>query len=97
MTTKASNTNTTKYIDLENFHDKSLSEEKSLFRNIRTEILTCCEDVYSPPVNRDKTTDIEYHNEFLAVKDSLDFIQDYNDFMDNYFGPLNGKWIDAGQ
>lgn len=84
------------YLNMESFSDKSLSHDTLLFKLIRTEILRCLPNAYFPSIISMNATEIDYWIEFIAVKDSADYIERYNNLMIEYFGPLNGELVKEG-
>lgn len=84
------------YLNIENLKAKQ-TKDSLLFKIIRTEILVCQNNAYFPALNKDERVDIDYLIEFIAVKDSSDFIREYNNLVNIYFGPLNGELIREGK
>jgi hypothetical protein len=78
---------------MENFTDKLLSKDTLVFKLIRTEILRCLPNAHFPSFSPKNSNEINYWIEFIAVKDSADYIDRYNNLMSNYFGPLNGELV----
>ena len=75
-------------------------KQKYLYRSQRTEILHCTQNAYFPAINLRKNVrmkDIVYLIEFIAVKDSADFVNQYHALMQKYFGPLNGLLVNEGK
>jgi hypothetical protein len=84
------------FLKMENFIDDSLLKDTLEFQLIRTEILGCLPDAYFPSLSPKDPNEIDYWIEFIAVKDSSDYIEQYNNLMSKYFGPLNGELVKQG-
>lgn len=88
------------FLNAEKLAKNPNSDKNSLFQIQRTEILHCTQNAYFPALNSEKktrTTDIVYLLEFIVVKDSVNYVNQYHALMQKYFGPLNGVLVNEGK
>jgi hypothetical protein len=85
-----------KYLDAEKLAKNSKADQNSIFQIQRTEVLYCTPNAYFPAINTRKN-DIVYLIEFIIVNDSLDYVNQYQALMRDYFGPLNGVLVNEGK
>ena len=69
----------------------------SFFKILRTEVLNCVPNAYFPAPHPENNDEIEFLIEFIAVKDSAQFLKKFHDLMDIYFGPVNGVLVREGK
>ena len=82
------------FLKKENFIMRS---DSSLFKLLRTEVLNCVPNAYFPALHPENSDKIEFLVEFIAVKDSAQFLKKFHDLMDIYFGPANGLLVQEGK
>jgi|GEM_PF-3541676 len=85
------------YLQLENVISNHDTNDRLPYRLIRTDVLHCLPNAYLPALDSQGTGEIAFYIEFIAVKDSADFIEAYNNLMNRYFGPLNGVLVEEGK
>lgn len=73
------------------------TNKNSIYQIQRTEILNCIPNAYFPAQSAESPDNIDYLIEFIAVKDSINYLKQFHDLMQNYFGPLNGVLVNEGK
>ena len=85
------------FLKVENLTTNPVANDSSLFQILRTEELNCVPNAYFPALSSESTAEIDFLVEFIAVKDSAQFLKEYHDLMNVYFGPINGVLVKEGK
>jgi len=85
------------FLKVENLTTNPVAKDSSSFQILRTEELHCVPNAYFPALSSEGVAEITFLVEFIAVKDSAQFLKEYHDLMNVYFGPLNGALVKEGK